>query len=510
MAPRKWLTTSTFLLFVLFSAAQGNPVVHTKSGAVSGSVKNGISIFKGIPFAAPPVGELRWKAPQPVTPWKDVRVCTTFGASPMQNSPASFSMWTEEYLIAKEPISEDCLYLNVWSGAKSKEKRPVLVWIYGGGLNSGGGNVPIYDGEAMAAKGIVVVNINYRVGVFGFFSHPELTKESGVNASGNYGLMDQVAALKWVQQNITAFGGDPDNVTIAGQSAGSTSVNALVASPLAKGLFNKAIAQSGASFTNRNVSLQQAEADGVKIQERLNTASVADMRKISAAELLPKAQGRGMIIDGYVLPDAIVHIFTQGKQNDVVLMTGWNEDEGFSSTPKNAVDFRTQVAQQYGADSLVFLKHYPAGTDAEAAASQLKSSRDISFGIQNYTWANIQAQQGKKAYVYRFTRKVPATGEYTKYGAFHTAEVPYVFDNLSFINRAIRPWETADAELAKLMSAYWANFMLKADPNGNGIPLWPVYGQDKQIMELGLQPTAKTIPEAAALDFMYQKMKAPR
>jgi para-nitrobenzyl esterase len=239
--------------------------VKTQAGRVAGTTNAGgdVRIFRGIPFAAPPVGALRWKAPQPVKPWTGVRNCTAFGPSPMQNDPAPFSMWTEEYLIPKDPIDEDCLYLNVWTGARSAaEKRPVLVWIYGGGFVSGGSAVPIYDGEAMAKKGILFVSINYRVGVFGFFAHPELTRESGRGASGNYGLMDQVAALQWVQQNIAAFGGDPGNVTVAGQSAGAMSVNCLVASPLAKGLFTKAIAHSGASFGRNILTLREAEAGG--------------------------------------------------------------------------------------------------------------------------------------------------------------------------------------------------------------------------------------------------------
>src|SRR5690348_7123272 len=257
------------VVFVSFcSSFDDLSVVKTDAGVVSGTVKDDVHIFKGIPFAAPPIGDLRWKAPQPVQHWTGVKVCDKFSASPMQASPAPFSMWTEEFLIPKEPIGEDCLYLNVWTGAKSaKEKRAVLVWIYGGGFQSGGSACPIYDGEAMAKKGIVFVSINYRVGVFGFFAHPELTKESGNNASGNYGIMDQVAALQWVQKNIAAFGGDPKNVTIAGQSAGSMSVNCLVASPLAKNLFQKAIGESGASFTNGNANLQKAEEDGTRIMK---------------------------------------------------------------------------------------------------------------------------------------------------------------------------------------------------------------------------------------------------
>src|SRR3954451_7272226 len=248
----------------------------------------------------------------------------------MQPAPAPFSMWSAEFLIPKEPISEDCLYLNVWTGAKSSnEKRPVLVWIYGGGFSSGGTAVPIYDGEAMSKKGIVFVSINYRVGIFGFFAHPELTKESPHHTSGNYGLMDQVAGLQWVKNNIAAFGGDPGNVTIAGQSAGSMSVNCLVASPLGKGLFKKAIAESGAKLLKSSPTLHDAEQDGVKTAETLKASSITELRNIPAEELLEKAKGmRAPLIDGYVLPVAISKIFAEQKENDVALLTGWNQNEG--------------------------------------------------------------------------------------------------------------------------------------------------------------------------------------
>jgi para-nitrobenzyl esterase len=378
-----------------------------------------------------------------------------------------------------------------------------LVWIYGGGFVSGGSAVPIYDGEAMAKKGIVFVSINYRVGVFGFFAHPDLTAESGKNASGNYGLMDQIAALQWVQKNITQFGGDPKNVTIAGQSAGSMSVSCLVASPLAAGLFHKAIAESGASFSRSTPSLQQAEAEGSKLAQSVQVSSLAELRNIPADTLLKKAQGmRGPIIDGYVLPEPVADIFAAGKQNDVALLTGWNEDEGLLfGAPKNAADFRKQIAQQFGADSATVLKYYPSETDTEAAHSQLNLSRDQIFGISNYTWANVQSSQGKKVYVYRFARKVPATGDYVKYGAFHTGEVPYAYDNLKFVDR---PWQTVDQELAIVMSSYWANFITSGDPNGKALPHWPVYTTaEKQIMRLDVTSKAELLPDAASLDFMY-------
>lgn len=485
--------------------------IKVEGGYITGT-KNAtgdIHIFRGIPFAAPPTGSLRWKAPQPVQAWSGVKVCDHFGPSPMQPSPSPFSMWTEEFLIPKKPISEDCLYLNVWTGAAlAKEKRPVIVWIYGGGFTSGGSAVPIYDGEAMAKKGIVFVSINYRVGIFGFFAHPELTKESGNNASGNYGLMDQIFALKWVQKNIASFGGDPGNVTIAGQSAGSMSVNCLVASPLAKNLFQKAIAESGASFTNGNASLQNAEEEGKKIMQSLHLTSVSEMRKMSAEELMKKGGGfRSPIIDGYVLPESIVNIFTQKKENKVNLLTGWNEDEGLLFGPvKKAKDFTKEINEKYGLDASTFLQYYPASNDSVAAVSQLKLSRDMIFGVHNYTWANMESSQGAIVYVYRFARKPPATGEYAKYGAFHTAEVPYAYNNLQFVNRS---WQPVDHELATIMSTYWANFARAGNPNGSGLPVWDAYGPDKKIMLLNEKPETITIPDKDALDFLYNKMRLP-
>ena len=350
---------SLFISAISFAQTK-KPAVQTGAGLVSGIVQNGINIFKGIPFAAPPVGQLRWKAPQPVQSWTGVRNCDTFSASPMQGSPAPFSMWSEEFLIRKEPISEDCLYLNVWTSSTSANKKlPVLVWVYGGGFVSGGSNVPIYDGEAMAKEGIVFVSINYRVGIFGFFAHPELTGEAPYHASGNYGILDQIAALKWVQKNIAAFGGDPHNVTIAGQAAGSMSVNVLVASPLAKGLFNKAIAESGASFLRNNSgnNLQQAEEAGVKTATALHANSIETLRKLPASELMKAQSQRSVIIDGYVLPQSVTAIFHGNKANKVDLLTGWNENEGLSGTIKNAADYTTQMQQQYGLNAQT-LKQY--------------------------------------------------------------------------------------------------------------------------------------------------------
>ena len=504
------------LLYLSFVTSKPLDTVMVEGGIISGTISpsGDIHVFKGIPFAAPPVGNLRWRAPQPVIPWQGIKKCDAFGPSPMQGSPVPFGPWSREYLIPKEPISEDCLYLNVWTGAHSgKEKRPVVVWIYGGGFMSGGSGVPIYDGEAMAKKGIIFVSINYRVGIFGFFALPELTKESSYNASGNYGLLDQIAALKWVKNNIASFGGDPDNVTIAGQSAGSMSVNCLVASPLCKTLFKKAIAESGASMITTGIgkmqTLQDAEQQGIGFEKKAGVNSLAELREIPADTLLkmPGARG-GPIIDGYVLPESIPAIFALGKQNKVALLTGWNEDDGvFFGKPMNAADFKKSIEKQYGNDAVELLSFYPAKSDQEAALSQEEILRDEEFGIQNYTWANVHTKaSAHPVYLYRFKRKLPATGDYVKYGAFHTGEVAYAYDNLRFVERC--PWQPVDYSLQKTMSSFWANFIATGNPNGKGLPNWPTYTiKGSMTMVLDENPKAIPLPGKAGLDFLVRSIK---
>ncbi len=501
-----------FVAFVIAAAGvqgfgQGLDKVKVEGGWISGQVDGSVYVFKGIPFAAPPVGALRWRAPEPAAPWDGVRTCVQFGPSPMQDKPTPFAMWTEEYLIPSTPIGEDCLYLNVWSAARTaRERRPVLVYIYGGGFGSGGGNVPIYDGEAIAKKGVVYVTINYRVGIFGFFSLPELSQESGHHASGNYGLMDQVAALKWIKKNIAAFGGDPDNITIAGQSAGSMSVNCLVASPLARGLFEKAIGESGAIFSRESPSLEAAETAGQKMAQSLRAGTLDALRALPADTLLKAGQWSWQpVIDGYVLPKPVADIFIGMKENTVALLTGWNEDEGFVFGPgKSASAYKQDVAKQYGADADAVLRLYPADNDSLATESQVKLSRDMIFGRQNYTWANIASAQGQKVFVYRFVRKPPTAPGGTKWGAFHTAEVSYAYNNLKFVKR---PWEPVDYHLADVMSSYWVNFAKAGDPNGVGLPTWAPYSRESgKIILLGDQPAAGVLPDKESLEFWYNRM----
>lgn len=466
----------TLLLFLfLANAVAAQPTVPTKNGPVAGTATTDgkVASFKGIPFAAPPVAGLRWKAPLPAAPWSGTLDCTKFAASAVQQPPAPFFVWSEEFLIPKAPISEDCLYLNVWSptAAIAKEKLPVIVWIHGGGFTSGGGSCPIYDGEGMARKGVVFVTINYRLGVFGFLAHPELSRESGHNASGNYALLDMIAALQWVQQNIAAFGGDPNRVTIAGQSAGSFAVNSLMASPLAKGLFHRAIGQSGGMFGDRALRLPEASMQGIGLVKKLNRYSIADLRSLPADTLLKYGGGFSPVLDGYVLPTDVHTIFTEGKQNDVPLLTGYNRDEGFVfGETMTAEAFKEDAKTKYGDLAEEFLRAFPATDDAVAKQSQKNFFRDMAFAWQGYTWARLQTEKGKqKAWLYRFDRVPPGRPDLAEHGAFHSAEIAYALHSLPMWNR---PWEKLDQQLMEQMSSYWANFAATGDPNGKGLPKW--------------------------------------
>jgi para-nitrobenzyl esterase len=481
------------------------PVVNTSAGKVAGYKEGKINVFKGIPFAAPPVGDLRWKAPQKVQAWSGVKDCIQFAASPVQGEPIPFMCWSEEFLIPKKPIDEDCLYLNVWAKS-SPVKKPVLVYIYGGGFMSGGAGCAIYDGKEMAEKDVVFVTINYRVGVFGFLAHPELTKESTYGASGNYALLDMIAALKWVKENIAAFGGDPNQVTIAGQSAGAFAVSHLCATPLAKGLFKGAIAQSGGSVLSSTLrpttNLQQAENMGLDFAKKLKANSLKDLRKISAQEILKSSSGLAYPIeDGYVLPSSIADIYAKGAQNDVALILGWNFDDRVSGPPVKAEAYKAQLLKQYGANAEKVLQYYPATNDSIAAISQDNLSRDAFFGVQGFAWANAQLQKGKSnVYVYNFNRKLPAYTAASNFGAFHTGEVPYVFNNLKTVHR---PWQDIDMQLADQMSNYWVNFAKTGNPNGSKLTQWPTYTKQKgQVMILAEKIRQEELPFKQGLEVL--------
>jgi len=470
------------LAAVLSSNAQNmtNPVpqIKTANGTVQGVTEaSGIQSFKGIPFAKPPVGDLRWKAPQPADNWTGVRKTDHFGPQAMQQHLYS------DMIFRSDGKSEDCLYLNVWTPAKTgKEKLPVLVYFYGGGFRTGDGSEGRYDGESMAKKGIVALTVNYRLGVFGFMAHPELTKESPNHASGNYGLMDQHAALQWVKKNIAAFGGDPEKVTIAGESAGSMSVSAQMASPLSKGLFRGAIAESGALLGNLSPTpLAVAEQAGVAFAAKIKAASLADLRKISADSLLKwGANGRfGCTVDGYFLPQQPQEIFAAGKQMHVALLAGWNSAEGdykgilgknVAATPEN---YKAALERLYPGKGAEVLQQYPAATKEEIIASgnALASDRFIAFS----TWKLIDLQtrtQTAPVYRYIYTRPRPklATEAEAPTGAVHSAEIEYAMGNLHY-NKTYA-WTPEDHKTADVMHAYFVNFIKTLNPNAAGLPEW--------------------------------------
>lgn len=471
-------TIFLFLLIVV-AACSGNKgldQVKTTEGLVSGvrNATNDVIAFKGVPFAAPPVGALRWQPPQPSIPWDGVRPCNAWPASPIQGKPVPFMMWTQEFITPAEPLSEDCLYLNIWTPAKSaNEKLPVLVWIHGGAFTSGSGACAVYDGEALAQQGIVYVSINYRLGIFGFMAHRELT--SGL--TGNFGLMDQQAALGWLQKNIAAFGGDPWRVTIAGQSAGSISVNALVASPLSKGLFQGAIAQSGGMLSDRfSKSLQEAEAIGVEVMKKLNVTTMDELRRVPADTLLKTAgqfpfRSFAPIVDGYVLPDKAKNIIRSKQHNQMPMLSGWVTGDGDLSAgePTTAASFAAFAKEKYGDHAEEFLKIFPSLTDEDAKNSKRKLKLMEFAGYPSHVWSMVNINP---TYVYQFNHVPTDKPGFPNYGAFHTSEVPYALHTLKMWER---PWAERDYTMEKIMSSYWINFVKTGNPNGSGLPEWKKY-----------------------------------
>jgi para-nitrobenzyl esterase len=503
--------------------------VRIEGGLVSGALDtvSQVRIFKGIPYAAPPIGELRWRPPAPVREWPGVRQASAFATPCMQAPlvappPGVAAAQFEEnqkvyekgvgYLGLTGPSSEDCLYLNVWTAAQSAgERRPVMVWIHGGGLAWGSPSLLVTDGTALAKQGVVLVSLNYRLGIFGFLAHPELTQESPRHSSGNYGFLDQLAALQWVQRNIGAFGGDPQNVTIFGQSAGSWSVNVLQASPLAKGLFRRAIGQSGAylqgvgSFSTtwrvfRLDTRAAAERAGLEYGRSIGAASLSELRARSADEVQRTTNRADFVasVDGWVLPDDVRTIFARGRQNDVPVLIGWNANEGDTLPPiaLNAAAFREQAGREYGGRADDFLRLYPATTDDEARASDRAYVRDFFGGLQMRAWARAQKTPGRSpAYLYFFDRVSPDV-----HGAYHGSEILYAFHNVGL---SARPMTVVDRKLSDLMAAYWVNFATTGNPNGKDLPTWPRYDdRNEQVLGLGDRVEARSIPYQPALDFL--------
>ena len=494
--------------------AQGFPqVVQTDKGVVSGAPgsNSAIMTFKGIPFAAPPVGDLRWKPPVAPAKWDGVLKADHYGNTCMQRNRAANP---------NPPISEDCLYLNVWTPAKSaNEKLPVMVWIYGGGFSGGSASNPSFDGEGLAAKGVVRVSMNYRLGILGFLAHPELDKESPNHASGNYGLMDQIAALQWVQRNIAAFGGDPTKVMIFGQSAGGGSVHFLSVSPLAKGLFRAGVSENGLLYQwdpyliERNPSayklIKPAEEENIAYLKKAGIESMAQLKKMTAAEInaLPAPPFPpaffSPIIDGWVLPLDFDEVYAKGKQNDVTMIAGWTNSyyPGFKIT---VAEYEKWANARFGKLAGEFLKLYPATNDAEAWAMTELSAQD-SYRISAYLWATTRQKAQPKSsknrfWVYTYNHPEPPDAQHR--GASAGVEIPYVNNSLSKLPE--RPFVKLDFDVADQMSSYWANYAKTLDPNGKGLANWPsVDPKSHTTMQLG--EDMKVIPLATEPRFQFFK-----
>jgi para-nitrobenzyl esterase len=468
-------------------AALDKPV-RTKSGSVSGTPGKlpGVTVFKGIPFAAPPVGNLRWKPPQPVKAWSGVRAGDKFGKVCIQ-PPGGKRMNAATDMPDSPGMSEDCLFLNVWTPAKTgNEKLPVMIWLYGGAYGEGGGSAPFSEGDQLAKKGVVLVTFNYRVGSLGFMAHPALTAESPHKASGNYALMDAIETFRWVRDNIAAFGGDPKNVTIFGESAGAAMNGGLVGSPVAKGLFNRAIAESGGWMglgIAKMIPRADAEAAAVKAADALGLKTLAELRALPAQEAFAKLPRQGMIVDGWVIPEDLSVTFAKGGQNPVDVLVGSNGEEGsFTAAfgpPMTLSNWQSGAEKRWGTLAQAGMAAYPATTDAEAKAiAPVPFSDALAWNMRQF--ATRQAKIGKNAWFYHFTHQPPYDPGKPNLGSAHTAEIPYVFNNLAAprtypgdSSPTLSSADPRERAFADQVSSYWVNFARTGNPNGAGLPEWP-------------------------------------
>lgn len=486
-------------------------VIKTKMGTIEGVFgEGGIRWFKGIPFAAPPVGELRWKEPQPVKSWTGIRKADHFGPRAMQTNIFS------DMKFRSDGVSEDCLYLNVWApGNKGKKSLPVFIYFYGGGFVAGDGSEYRYDGEALAKKGIVTVTVNYRLGVFGFMSHPGLTKESVHHASGNYGLLDQAAALKWVKDNIAAFGGEPNKITIGGESAGSVSVSAQMASPLSRNLIAGAIGESGSILgALPAIPLEEGEKTGVEFGKFLGTSSIADMRNIGADSILSASARFGLFRfprtnDGYFFPKDPLKIYQAGEQAHVPLLVGWNNEESnyksiLGTSKPTKENYIAAVTKLYNSNTdqvIPILKLYNPATDAEVekVATELAGDRFIVFST--WRWADVQSRTGGKP-VYRYLFERPRPGAR---GAVHSAEIEYALGNLS--TNKVYNWTPEDYAISNQLQEYFANFIKYGNPNGAGLPKWESVnpGFPAKVMHINVTSKLETEPHRERYLFLEKQ-----
>jgi para-nitrobenzyl esterase len=476
---------------------QDRPTVQAPAGAVRGQAADGIQSFKGIPYAAPPVGVNRWRPPMPIAPWSGTRDAANFGAACIQPTPGAPSIYSGDL----GRTSEDCLTLNVWTPATTG-KAPVMVWIHGGALVAGSSKEPLYDGAILAAEGVVVVSINYRLGVLGFLAHPELSAESPVGVSGNYGLLDQIAALTWVKRNIAAFGGDPDQVTIAGESAGGLSVMYLMASPPARGLFQRAIAQSAYMISTPELKearygVPSAETAGTTLARALQAPSLQVLRSRDAQQITDAAAMSGFspfgAVDGKVLSGQLVDVFAQGKQAPVPILAGFNSGEIRSlrvlapPAPRSAADYEAVIRARYGDLADEFLRLYPSSDTGEAV---LATARDALYGWTAQRLVRDQTARGEPSYLYLFDHGYPAMEQANLHG-FHASELPFMFgttDRTSPRWPAI-PDTAVEHDLSKAMVRYWASFVKTGRPEAAGAATWAPYGTDEAYMAFEAAPT---------------------
>jgi len=487
---------------VMLGGAQQAPVVRTGAGEVRGVSVEGVVTYRGLPFARPPVGDLRFRDPQPATAWSGIRDANAFKPACLQTG---VSMPDEP----PSPTSEDCLYLNIWTPEGAQvNSLPVIVWIPGGGFENGSTSIPLYDGERLASRGVVIVTVAYRLGALGFLAHPDLTAEAG--GSGNYGLMDQIAALEWVRDNIAAFGGDAERVTVAGQSAGATSVSILMASPRARGLFHRAIGQSGGLFEPVALAPQyllvNAEADGAAYAATLGAASTADLRALPAEQFLGPASKRIVhpVIEPRALPRPPWDVFIAGEQADVPLLLGFNADEARSLTDVSGVtaaNFAERLAARWGQLPPPLLAPYAFTTDEEAQTARADFERDLRFGWNIRAWARLQAAHGRSpVHAYYFSRRppYPEGSVQQAWRAGHFAELWYMFDHL---DQQPWAWTERDRTLADTMADYWVDFARAGDPNGEGRPQWPAFtAGDERVLNFGDTTEATPLPNSSALD----------
>jgi para-nitrobenzyl esterase len=492
------LASAVVLSFAAPSYAESGPVVDAPAGAAMGRTEGALHVFKGLPYAAPPTGAARWTPPKPMPRWAGVRDATQFGPACFQPLSGPGNIYADN----PPAMSEDCLSLNIWAHANA-HNAPVMVWIHGGSLTTGSGSEGVYDGARLAARGVVVVTINYRLGVLGYLAHPALSAESPLGISGNYGLLDQIEALRWVKSNITAFGGDPSNVTIAGESAGGLSILYLMAAPPARGLFAKAIAESAYMISTpmlreRRFGMAPAEEGGVALQTKLHAADIAALRAMDGGALTKAAVADGFapfgVVDGKVLPAQLVDVFDKGEEAPVPVLAGFNSGEIRSlrflapPAPALASTYEKAIRERYGDLANAYLKLYPSATMPE---SILASTRDAIYGWTAERLVRKQTVLGQPAYLYLFDHGFPAADNAGLH-AFHASEVPYVFGTL---DRTPADWPkapptAAEARLSDAMIGYWTSFVRTGAPQAMGEPNWPAFGKSGGAMVFQAGPKA--------------------